>query len=68
MSSMPWTTWEAVTTFPSPVTSTPEPISPKRTTPPVETSRPLARMTTTLGLAFRYISPGGFAATRATGS
>src|SRR5678815_5243886 len=57
MSSIPWTTWDAVTTFPSRETSTPDPVSPKRVTPPWVTSLPLARMTTTLGLAFRYKSP-----------
>src|SRR6266850_1074161 len=44
-------------TLPSWEMSTPEPISPKRTTPPVDTSLPRARITTTLGLALRYRSP-----------
>src|SRR5882724_894191 len=62
MSFMEWTTWAAVITFPSADMSTPEPVSVKRTCPPVVTSLPLARMTTTEGVTFLKTSPGVWAA------
>src|SRR5258705_2092025 len=50
ISSMAFTTCAAVITLPSAVTSTPEPVSLKRVTPTLLTSRPFARITTTEGL------------------
>jgi hypothetical protein len=56
ISSLPLTTWAAVITRPSLEMRTPEPVSVKRVTPPALTSRPLARTTTTVGLALRKTS------------
>ena len=67
ISSIAWTTWAAVITLPSAEISTPEPISPKRTWPDAETSRPLDRITTTEGLTFRKTSPTGCAPAGAGG-
>ena len=53
---MALTTCAAVMTLPSAETRTPEPVSVKRVTPVLLTSRPLARITTTDGLALRKIS------------
>src|ERR1044071_1193180 len=50
ISSMAFTTCAAVITLPSAATSTPEPVSLKRVTPRLLTSRPFARITTTEGL------------------
>src|SRR5438876_4279393 len=50
ISSMAFTTCAAVITLPSAVTSTPDPVSLKRVTPMLLTSRPFARITTTEGL------------------
>jgi hypothetical protein len=62
ISSIAWTTWAAVITLPSAEISTPDPISPKRTWPDADTSRPLDRITTTEGLTRRKTSPTGCAA------
>src|SRR4030095_4258714 len=50
ISVMASTTGAAVIALPSAVTSTPEPVSLKRVTPTLLTSRPFARITTTEGL------------------
>src|SRR6266496_2307131 len=56
ISSIALTTCAAVITLPSAVISTPEPVSLKRVMPTLLTSRPLARITTTEGLALRKTS------------
>jgi hypothetical protein len=61
ISSIAWTTWAAVITLPSAEISTPEPISPKRTWPDADTSRPRERITTTEGLTRRKTSPTAWA-------
>ena len=65
ISSMAWTTWEAVITLPSVEMSTPEPVSLKRVCPLASTSRPRARITTTEGAARRNTSPTFCASTAA---